>query len=147
MIFIVFRECNCSMMETENLMERFRKWRATGLGRAVESGETEIRDGDTVFRIMSYNILAPVFAERHQHLYTGDPDQLSWEVRWERIQQEILSLQPDIISLQEVQFLDNVFRNDVQPWLEEAGYDNVHMQRPNDKEDGCVIAFKRTKFK
>ena len=106
-----------------------------------------MREGDVQFRVMSYNILAPVFAERHRDLYTGDTRHLEWDTRWRGIQEEITSHNPDIVTLQEVQFVDNIFKNDILPWFEHEGYDNVHKQRTNGKEDGCVVFYKRSMFK
>ena len=57
-------------MEKDQLT-RFRRWRHTGLGEALAEGGVQLREGDVQFRVMSYNLLAPVFAERHRHLYIG----------------------------------------------------------------------------
>ena len=104
-------------MMDEDLLSTFRKWRHTGLGEAVMEGSVNPRQGQGQFRVMSYNLLAPVFADRHLHLYTGDPGQLEWDTRWQRIQEEVASYKPSIVTLQEVQFVDNIFRKDILPWF------------------------------
>ncbi len=78
------------------------------------------------FRIMNYNILAPVYADNHRHLYPDTEDSLlDWSYRWPLLQTEITSHQPDIVTLQEAQFLaggpvrreNNIVSNDLVPWF------------------------------
>ena len=73
--------------------------------------------------MMNYNLLAPVYADRHHHLYTGtDPRYTDWAWRWSRVQQEVHSLQPQLVTLQEVQFSppDYIFTRDIKPGLEKV---------------------------
>ena len=67
---------------------------------------------------MNYNILAPVYATRHQYLY--NTDHLDWSFRWPQLQREIRHHQPDIICLQEVQFSpsNNLLMIDIKPDLD-----------------------------
>ena len=72
---------------------------------------------------MNYNLLAPVYASRHEYLYTNTlPHHTDWGWRWGLVLQEVTNLQPHLITLQEVQFspLDNIFLRDIKPGLEEV---------------------------
>ena len=69
-----------------NSLTKFRRWRLTGLGRAIEGGKRRRPMGDKDkegrFRIMNYNILAPVYLEQHRHLYMDREDcLLDWGYR------------------------------------------------------------------
>ena len=113
-------------MSGRNMLEKFRQWRLTGLGRAIEEGARQMGAKEMRFRIMNYNILAPVYADNHRHLYPDTEDSLlDWSYRWPLLQTEITSHQPDIVTLQEAQFLaggpvrreNNIVSNDLVPWF------------------------------
>ena len=68
-------------MSSMNSLTKFRRWRLTGLGRAIEEGKGRRPRGDR-FRIMNYNILAPVYLDQHRHLYMNTEDcLLDWGYR------------------------------------------------------------------
>ena len=70
-------------MSGRNILDKFRQWRLTGLGRAIEEGARQVGAKEMRFRIMNYNILAPVYADQHRHLYTDTEDSLlDWGYRW-----------------------------------------------------------------
>ena len=102
-------------------MAKFRNWTLTKLGHAVEAGiskpnpslDTRYKEELTLkhrlktselfrLRVLSYNVLAPVYAEQHRHLYRGTQEHhLSWAERWRRLRAEVAALQPDLVTLQE----------------------------------------------
>jgi len=128
-------------------VEIYRKWRLTGLGKAIEDGERQIRADGVRFKVMSYNILAPIYVEQQKHLYADvDESVLAWENRWRGIKSEITLHSPDIVTLQEAQFFRNLFNTDIKPWFEQEGYDHVSKQRTNDREDGCAVFVNSEKF-
>ena len=84
-------------------LERVRVWRLTGLGEALASNNTRPGPADTRLRVLSYNLLAPVYATRHPELYRGvAASTLAWPRRWAGIQREVVAHQPDLLALQEV---------------------------------------------
>ena len=107
-------------MSGRNILEKFRRWRLTGLGRAIEEGTRQVGGKEMRFRVMNYNILAPVYADQHRHLYLDTEDRvLDWAHRWRGIQTEISVHRPDIVTLQEVQFSgeENIYSDDLVPWF------------------------------
>jgi len=134
-------------MKNNDRLEMYRKWRLTGLGKAIEDGKRQIRADGVRFKVMSYNILAPIYVEQQKHLYADvDESILAWENRWNGIKAEVLLHSPDIVTLQEVQFFRDVFIKDIRPWFEQLGYDHVSKQRTNDRDDGCAIFVNSEKF-
>ena len=84
-------------------LERVRVWRLTGLGEALASSNTRPGPADTRLRVLSYNLLAPVYVARHPELYRGlAASTLAWPRRWAGIQREVETHQPDLLALQEV---------------------------------------------
>jgi len=149
-----------SELDTEmtgvNKLEKFRKWKLTGLGRAVSEAGGQVRPDQMKLRLMSYNILAPVYAAQHQHLYVNtDPRWVDWGHRWRMIQHQVETYHPDIVTLQEVQFTgfpvynspdSNIFKCDIQPWFSQFGYEVAFKQRTGGKDDGCAIFVDKSKF-
>lgn len=137
-------------MSSRNILDKFRRWRLTGLGKAIEEGRRHVGDKEMRFRIMNYNILAPVYLDQHRHLYMDTEDSLlDWGYRWSLLQREISCHKPDIVTLQEVQFSreEDIFNNDLVPWFTKSGYDHVAKQRTNGRDDGCVIFYRPDKFR
>ncbi|KAI9281065.1 Endonuclease/exonuclease/phosphatase [Sporodiniella umbellata] len=91
-------------------------------------------------RIMSFNILAQTLIKRE--LFPDSGDVLKWKTRRSMVIQEIGMYDADIMSLQEVDNFDTVY----QEALSKLGYDTVYYHHAS-KKHGCVIAFKRNKFK
>ena len=107
-------------MSGRNILDKFRRWRLTGLGRAIEEGARVLSAQEMRFRLMNYNILAPVYADQHRHLYMDTEDSLlDWGYRWRMLQTEISVHKPDIVTLQEVQFSreENIFSDHLVPWF------------------------------
>ena len=99
-------------------------------------------------RVLSNNILAQINLTGHQNLYRGKPQYLlEWGYRWAGIQREVRTFSPDIVTFQEVQFSgpDHLAQH-IRPWFAQLGYDNVSQRRTGDKEDGCVIFFRKETF-
>ncbi|XP_034839394.1 protein angel-like isoform X1 [Maniola hyperantus] len=96
------------------------------------------------FRVMSYNVLAQYLLECHPYLYTNCGLQnLNWNSRAAKIYDEILSLSPDILCLQEVQVSHlNTFYSK----FEEMGYCGIFKQKTGERQDGCAIYFKKSLF-
>lgn len=63
---------------------------------------------ETVITIMSYNVLAQDLIDKHSYLYSRhNRHDLPYDIRSERLFQEMKLIKPDILCLQEVQ-LDNI---------------------------------------
>jgi len=129
-------------------LERVRRWKHTGLGTALLSGEKKLSPSDTKFRVLSYNILAQTNLTGHQNLYRGKPQYLlEWDYRWSGIQREINTFNPDIVTFQEVQFSGpDHFSEQIKPWFTQLGFEDVSQRRTGDKQDGCAIFFRKDMF-
>ena len=111
-----------------------RKWvTANDLDPDADSGMT--------FTLMTYNVLTERCMPVGGHLYC-DPECRSMEVRHPRILEEIQTLNPDILCLQEVDqdHHDTRMRDD----LTSSDYTVTYMSREDDQ--GLVVAHKRSAF-
>ncbi|KAK8741759.1 hypothetical protein OTU49_002379 [Cherax quadricarinatus] len=125
-------------------LEQLRKWEMTGLGREILSSRN-MKPSDTMFTIMSYNVLAQALLTDNMLLYSSCNDEhLSWEYRWALLQHEITDLDPDVLLLQEVQA--SHYHSHYLPWFTFQGYDSLYKKRTGTKADGCAIFFKKSKF-
>jgi mRNA deadenylase 3'-5' endonuclease subunit Ccr4 len=88
----------------------------------------------TEFRILSWNLLAPMFAPAEKYKYS-DPDCLPWSYREPRILDRLKAWNPDIICLQEMQ-LD--LWDDFLAQME--GYQGVIQKEKSSKRDLPVNA-------
>jgi len=53
---------------------------------------------------MSYNVLAQKLIEEHLYLYKRHNHKtLNWQIRWSNLFNEIKTMKPDVLCLQEVQ--------------------------------------------
>jgi len=129
-------------------LNKVRRWKPTGLGTALLSGEKKSYPSDTKFRVLSYNILAQCNLTGHQNLYRGKAQYLlEWDFRWASIQREIQAWSPDVVTFQEVQFSGpDHFSEQIRPWFIQLGYEVVSQPRTGDKQDGCAIFFRKEKF-
>jgi len=124
-----------------------RNWHHTGLGTKIANNEYKMRSRNTILTVMSYNILADYLAQRHPELYNQveiDWVHIEWNIRFKRILKELQQHNCDIICLQEVQ--DDHYVSQINPALNELGYDSVFKKRTGDKKDGCAIFYKREKL-
>ncbi|KAH7647407.1 hypothetical protein FG379_003074 [Cryptosporidium bovis] len=111
----------------------------------------------TRFKVFSWNVLAEIYASQEVFPHC-DAYMLSWSYRKTRIIVEILSHQPDIVCLQEVQteHFDDFFK----PVLQQYGYEGVYKQKTTEiftsgsgrrkdgkfTMDGCATFYKTNKF-
>lgn len=121
-----------------------REWKYTTLGNKIQSQEGK-KTEDTIFTLMSYNILADQLAQNHANLYQNsmDSEVMKWETRHARLIDEIQTLDCDILCLQEVQasHFEKYYKNTLQE------YQGLYKKRTGqDKVDGCAIFFKSGKF-
>ncbi|EEA08005.1 endonuclease/exonuclease/phosphatase family protein [Cryptosporidium muris RN66] len=109
------------------------------------------------FKVLSWNILAEIYASQEAFPHC-DAYMLSWTYRKTRIIVEILSHQPDIVCLQEVQteHFDDFFK----PILQQYGYEGMYKQKTTEiftsgsgrrkdgkyTMDGCATFYKTNKF-
>ncbi|XP_049825820.1 protein angel homolog 2 isoform X2 [Aethina tumida] len=96
------------------------------------------------FTLMSYNVLAQDLILNHAYLYNNhDQKSLPWETRWNKLMNEIKTIDPDILCLQEVQKT----HLDYYKALETLGYQSLYKKRTSDEySDGCAIFFKSDKI-
>jgi CCR4-NOT transcription complex subunit 6 len=101
------------------------------------------------FRVVTYNVLAEIYATQQQYPYT-DFWALSWDYRFGNMLREILDASPEVICLQEIQA--DHYENHVYANLSDAGYEGVYKQKTRQsmglagKVDGCALFWKRSKF-
>lgn len=105
--------------------------------------------GGERFRIVTYNILAEIYATQQQYPYC-DLWALSWEFRFQNILREILDACPDVICLQEVQA--DHYETHLYNALSDNGFEGVYKQKTRasmglaGKVDGCALFWRRSKF-
>lgn len=95
---------------------------------------------------MCYNVLSQDLLETHRQLYNDcDPFHLRWEQRRERILNEIVIEQPDVLCMQEANW--EHYHSFYLPSLKQYGYDGVYKKRKGDKKDGCATFYKTKSFR
>mmetsp|Transcript_8555 Transcript_8555/g.16126 ORF Transcript_8555/g.16126 Transcript_8555/m.16126 type:complete len:647 (+) Transcript_8555:329-2269(+) len=105
--------------------------------------------GGERFRIVTYNILAEIYATQQQYPYC-DFWALSWDYRFQNIIREIIDACPDVICMQEVQA--DHYESHIYSALSEAGFEGVYKQKTRasmglaGKVDGCALFWRRSKF-
>ncbi|XP_031740193.1 carbon catabolite repressor protein 4 homolog 1 isoform X2 [Cucumis sativus] len=110
-------------------------------GRASSSGS---------FTVLSYNILADVYATSESYSYCPSWA-LSWPYRRQNLLREIVGYHADIVCLQEVQ--SNHFESFFAPELDKHGYQALYKRKTNEVYngntqtiDGCATFFRRDRF-
>ncbi|XP_068606786.1 nocturnin-like [Brachionichthys hirsutus] len=102
-------------------------------------------------RVMQWNILAQALGEGLDSFVQCPPEALSWTRRKYLILEEILTHQPHILCLQEVDH----YHDTLQPLLAGLGYSSNFCPKPwspclgvegNNGPDGCALFFNRTRF-
>ncbi|KAK9265789.1 hypothetical protein L1049_008715 [Liquidambar formosana] len=102
------------------------------------------------FTVLSYNILADVYAT--SELYSYCPSwALSWPYRRQNLLREIVGYRADIVCLQEVQ--SDHFEEYFAPELDKHGYQALYKRKTNEVYmgnlhtiDGCATFFRRDRF-
>mmetsp|Transcript_120360 Transcript_120360/g.245993 ORF Transcript_120360/g.245993 Transcript_120360/m.245993 type:complete len:652 (+) Transcript_120360:489-2444(+) len=101
------------------------------------------------FRIVTYNVLAEIYATQQQYPYC-DIWALSWEYRFHNIMREIVDADPDVVCLQEVQA--DHYENHLYQSMSDQGFEGVYKQKTRQsmglvgKVDGCALFWRRKKF-
>ncbi|XP_068227107.1 uncharacterized protein [Palaemon carinicauda] len=132
------------VLQQRQYLEELRKWHTTRCGEEVFI-RRKLRKKDTVFTLMSYNVLAQKLLTDNKFLYSEcDPNHLEWGYRWALLQYEVQDLNPDVILFQEVQA--SHYYSHFLPWLTFKGYEGLYKKRTGEKCDGCAIFFKTDKF-
>ncbi|EFJ20730.1 hypothetical protein SELMODRAFT_108336, partial [Selaginella moellendorffii] len=94
------------------------------------------------FRVVSYNILAQVVYVKSS-LFPHSPSLcLKWKTRSEQVLSRLLSLDADLLCLQELDEFESFYK----PLLESKGYSSIYVQRSGKKRDGCGIIYKAKCF-
>jgi CCR4-NOT transcription complex subunit 6 len=115
----------------------------------LQPGQQPVSPGTIKFRILSYNVLAELYATKQAYPY-ADSWLLSWPYRRALIMQELEHMQGDIVCLQEVQ-MDH-FEMHLSPFMHEMGFDGLFKSKSREsmgqygKVDGCATFWKLAKF-
>ncbi|XP_032818945.1 protein angel homolog 2 [Petromyzon marinus] len=97
------------------------------------------------FSVMTYNILSQTLLEDNAYLYRHcNRSVLEWAYRFPNLIQEIERFNADVLCLQEVQ--KDHYIDQLKPHLIKLGYSCHYKMRTGDKNDGCAICFKRSRF-
>eukprot|EP01001_Neometanema_parovale_P010247 NODE_647_length_2226_cov_82.421778_g617_i0.p1 GENE.NODE_647_length_2226_cov_82.421778_g617_i0~~NODE_647_length_2226_cov_82.421778_g617_i0.p1 ORF type:complete len:456 (-),score=76.89 NODE_647_length_2226_cov_82.421778_g617_i0:153-1520(-) len=100
--------------------------------------------GNVFFSMCTYNILAKCYS-KPSYYPNVPPRVLSWKYRLPMILSEIMSLQTDIVCLQEVQ--EDDWTNDFAPAFEKAGFSGVHTSTDALKNKlGIAIVWRQSTF-
>eukprot|EP00808_Paulinella_micropora_P009499 g29501.t1 len=94
------------------------------------------------FSATSWNVLARAYVRRSQFEHCH-PQAISWRHRRRQIEKVLALLASDLLLLQEVDSWEDLYR----PMLTRLGYQAIYAQRTGGKVDGCVIAWKKSKFR
>ncbi|PSC74002.1 Ccr4p [Micractinium conductrix] len=123
-----------------------RAWRPA-LGAGVGAAASTLPPPLTV---VTYNILADKYATSGAHAYCP-PQFLAWPYRKQRILQQVLDFQADLLCLQEVERA--FFEGELEPLLAEHGYEGLYASRPRRPvdppsvpEEGIGLLFRRERL-
>ncbi|XP_071511005.1 nocturnin-like isoform X1 [Diadema antillarum] len=107
---------------------------------------------DSRVRVMVWNVLADALSQGKDNFIKCPKESLLWENRKYAILEEILTYDPDVVCLQEVDHYKDFFL----PVLQQVGYCGAFNPKPdspcldclyNNGPDGCVVFYKTNKFK
>ncbi|XP_002731525.1 nocturnin-like [Saccoglossus kowalevskii] len=102
-------------------------------------------------RIMQWNVLADALCQSRDDFIRSPPDSLLWQTRKFRSLEEILTYDPDIICLEEVDHYHDFYN----PMLQSIGYQGTFKPKPDSPcvycldhngPDGCALFYKQDKF-
>jgi len=88
-------------------------------------------------KIVSYNILVPHYA----HVNKPVLKDVTWEDRRDQLVSRMVSLNPDVIGLQEVERFGSIAEK-----MWQKGYTGLYSGRNNGEEEGCAIFYKTDRF-
>ncbi|KAL6296998.1 hypothetical protein ACE6H2_005140 [Prunus campanulata] len=113
------------------------------------SGLEAHSSSDLTFSVLSYNILAGIYAFGNRYSYCPEWA-LSWEYRMQNIINEIIEYDADILCLQERDHFEDLLK----PALAKCGYSVLYKTKtkevytPNQYTiDGCATFYRHNKFK
>ncbi|ELT88817.1 hypothetical protein CAPTEDRAFT_225165 [Capitella teleta] len=93
----------------------------------------------SMLRVMTYNILGDAFIKEGEYTYC--PPQIRFMGgRHDRILQEVLYVNPDVLCLQEVSRPH--FEENLEPDLYDLGYEGMHASYKDENKDGLAIFYK-----
>lgn len=101
------------------------------------------------YKLLSYNILAQDLLVEHLHLYYDiDREMLRWGSRLNKLREEITTLDPDILCLQEMQY-DHLKElvNQINTTKQSRKLEYVFKKKTGTRSDGCAIIYDKNKFK
>ncbi|XP_033632219.1 nocturnin-like isoform X1 [Asterias rubens] len=116
---------------------------------STDSDQKEQRNG--CIRVMQWNILADALGEGADNFIKCPSQVLKWKSRRLSCLQEILTYDPDVVCLQEVDHYEDFFKKH----LERVGYVGTFNPKPdspclyclhNNGPDGCAVFYKSKKF-
>ncbi|XP_033244702.1 protein white-like [Drosophila miranda] len=116
------------------------------LSRCWQSVETP-HYSNVVYRLMTYNLLAPDMVVKHKSHYGGIEEQhLNWGHRLNKLTQEVQVLNPDILCLQEMQcsHLPQIMRRFKATTM--RSYNYIFQQKLESESDGIAIIYDMKKL-
>lgn len=119
-------------------IETLRRYESVNETLGIDSNSSQ--GMEITLKVMSYNVLSQSLLELHHYLYEKQsPKMLSWSYRSQLILAEILTVNPDVLCLQEVEgnHIPTFYKR-----LERYGYQGVTKMKTGYKPDGLAIFFK-----
>lgn len=92
-------------------------------------------------RLGTYNLLADQLAKPERFPYCA-PELLLWENRKKKIMAEIHARKPDILCLQQMEYWDSFFENE----LHNEGMASLYKQRTGTAKDGVAICWSKDRY-
>ncbi|KAM8711749.1 hypothetical protein ACLKA7_012285 [Drosophila subpalustris] len=102
----------------------------------------------STFKLISYNILAQDLLMQHLYLYMNRSEEmLTWRHRLQKLQREIIKLDPDILCLQEMQYDHLAVLVHRLTTCSGKRLEYVYKKKTGNRTDGCAIIYDANKFK
>jgi CCR4-NOT transcription complex subunit 6 len=101
------------------------------------------------FRVLSYNVLAEIYATRQMYPYCP-MWALNWSFRKQLLRRELQLYNADLLCLQEVQA--DHYKNYFQPMMSEMGYEGLYQKKTREsmglegKVDGCAMFYRKNRY-
>ncbi|XP_072040257.1 nocturnin-like [Amphiura filiformis] len=128
-----------------------REFHSVGVVGNGDANADSIKDSNDCIRVMTWNTLADALCLGSDNFIKCPKKALKWETRKYRCLEEILTYNPDVVCLQEVDHFPDFY----QPMLEQIGYKGTFKPKRyspcldvlhNSGPDGCAIFYKQNKF-
>nr|CAG4713873.1 unnamed protein product [Naegleria fowleri] len=118
-----------------------RKWKHLDDQQQIHDDDHSVCSDSSSFKLVSYNILAQLYAK---HLQVSDPNICDWELRKQRLFKELMNYKADIICLQEMDLYEQYWKSTMMKGFA-GGFDSSYAEKTG-KRNGCGTFWRRDRF-